>query len=188
MQESPYYAYRSHFTTPTVTVGSKPEEGNSSGGIAASADAANMAARTGTLTRPGEEVRGIPQPTPARTNDPRFKLLEINPAGRWINLVLKSNVNLTFDVAEYMKYRSERPEGSAPASHQMVPSSGPGITTPSGPGPAPGGMEEGVSGLLWVILSITNNCPFITSGVCLADSFVGRPMFTVDVVAHGTGS
>jgi hypothetical protein len=167
MQESPYYAYRAHFTTPTVTVGSKPEEGNSSGGIVP-ADAANMAPRTGTLTRPGEEARGIPQPTPARTNDPRFKLLEINPA-------------------EYMKYRSERPEGSAPASHQMVPSSGPGITTPSGPGPAPGGMEEGVSGLLWVILSITNNWPIHYVRCLSADSFVGRPMFTVDVVAHGTG-
>ena len=28
-----------------------------------------------------ESQRGIPQPTPARSTDPRFKLLEINPAG-----------------------------------------------------------------------------------------------------------
>ncbi len=49
-----------------------------------------------------------------------------------------------------MKYRSERPEGPVLSSHQGMPTSGSGIVTPSGPGPAPGGMEEGISGLLWV--------------------------------------
>ena len=52
-----------------------------------------------------------------------------------------------------MKYRSERPGlngTTTTASNQMVTTTT-GLTTPSGPGPAPGGgVEEGISGLLWV--------------------------------------
>lgn len=53
-----------------------------------------------------------------------------------------------------MKYRSERPGlngATTTASNQMVTATT-GLTTPSGPGPAPGGggVEEGISGLLWV--------------------------------------
>jgi hypothetical protein len=61
-------------------------------------------------------------------------------------------------ITDFIKYRSERPNGTTPTPHQMANTSGniSGMTTPSttvggGPGPAPGGgIEEGVSGLLWV--------------------------------------
>ncbi len=37
--------------------------------------------KAGPINRTTDETRGIPQPTPGRSTDPRFKLLEINPAG-----------------------------------------------------------------------------------------------------------
>ena len=90
-----------------------------------------------------------------------------------------------------MKYRSERPglNGTTAAANQMVTATT-GITTPSGPGPAPGGgVEEGISGLLWVLVinelpfdcsihfSIINSSEYINS----LDSSAGRQRTTLNV-------
>lgn len=149
-QEIPYYAYRSHFTAtanaglldendPMATASSLLSQGGKSllpGRSGPSGPVAEL--------QPETARGGIPQPSPANPNaarptDPRFKLLEINPA-------------------DFIKYRSERPNGTTPPAHQMATTNAGGMTTPTatsggGPGPAPGGgSEEGVSGLLWIHL------------------------------------
>lgn len=107
LQEMPYYAYRSHFTTPSgvgVGGGGLLEENDpantSSSSLMGSGAKSLLGGRSGSSGAVGdlqpETPRGGggagvggggigPQPTPsnaaARPNDPRFKLLEINPAG-----------------------------------------------------------------------------------------------------------
>ena len=70
-----------------------------------------------------------------------------------------------------------------------------GMTTPTpaaggGPGPAPGGgIEEGVSGLLWVISPPRQkNISICSHDKCCVDSFTRRKRFAIDVVTIGTRS
>lgn len=73
-----------------------------------------------------------------------------------------------------------------------------GMTTPTpaaggGPGPAPGGgIEEGVSGLLWVISLTPSQLHHFSiyshEKMLCVDSFTGRKRFAIDVVTIGTRS
>jgi hypothetical protein len=92
-KEIPYYAYRSHFTTtpntglldendPSLLQGGQGGGGGSKSFLVARSGSSGAVAELQPETPRG----GIPQPTPANPNaarptDPRFKLLEINPAG-----------------------------------------------------------------------------------------------------------
>jgi hypothetical protein len=107
-QEIPYYAYRSHFTAtpnaggsllldesdnPSSLGGGGGGGGGGGQGIGGGGGGSKslMVARSGSSgavveLQPETPRGGIPQPTPAnpnaaRSTDPRFKLLEINPAG-----------------------------------------------------------------------------------------------------------
>ena len=76
-KELPFYAYRSHFS------GTKSANEESETSVVGAGNTSSLLRSSG-----DESQRGIPQPTPARSTDPRFKLLEINPAGTRRNISL----------------------------------------------------------------------------------------------------
>lgn len=86
----PYYAYRSHFTTPSSGLLDENDPSASASSLMGAGSKSLLAGRSGSTSGVGDlqaetPRSGIPQPTPAsaaaRPTDPRFKLLEINPAG-----------------------------------------------------------------------------------------------------------
>lgn len=115
----PYYAYRSHFTTPSTGLLDENDPTNPSsslmggggvgvvgvGGVGGGGGGKNLLGRSGSSGVVGELQAetprgGIPQPTPAnaansRPTDPRFKLLEINPSG---NRFLDRTINCSSSI------------------------------------------------------------------------------------------
>ena len=123
----PYYAYRSHFTTPNTGLLDENDPTNASSSLMGAKNL--LGGRSGSSGAVGELQAetprgGIPQPTPAnaaaRPTDPRFKLLEINPAG--IEKDLETNIKegrlklFLYRIHQISKRKAERNDANSPSN------------------------------------------------------------------------
>lgn len=83
-QEQPYYSYRPHLTS---TLDRHQYSSSRSAATSAALSGSATTSHTSSMRRMRHlldlESRHIPNPSPTRTQDPRSRLLDINPAGEF---------------------------------------------------------------------------------------------------------